>query len=76
MIAALSTIVFLAVIGLIAGVVAMMLEERGSAIVAALKGRSPLAISPLTFAEIRVTQRVRVRQQRPLRAQPRLRAAA
>lgn len=75
MIAALTTIVFLATIAMIVGVAAMMIEERGTAIVAALKGRSPLAVAP-AFAELRVSQRVRVRQQRPLRAEPRLRAAA
>lgn len=76
MIAALTTVVFLATIVMIAGVAAMMIEERGAAIVAALKGRSPLAVSPLAFAELRVSQRVRARQQRPMRAEPRLRAAA
>ena len=76
MIAALTTVVFLATIVMIAGVAAMMIEERGAVIVAALKGRSPLAVSPLPLTEVQVSQRVRVRQQRPMRAEPRLRAAA
>ncbi|MDQ3245412.1 MAG: hypothetical protein M3Q52_00685 [Pseudomonadota bacterium] len=76
MIAALTTVVFLATIVMIAGGAAIMIEERGAAVVAALKGRSLLAVSPLAFTEMRVNQRVRVRQPRPMRAEPRLRAAA
>ena len=73
MIAPLATLAFLATLWLVAVAGAAMLEESGARIAAALKGRSTLRES-FGFAPARVRARVRVRQ--PMRARPRLRAAA
>jgi hypothetical protein len=75
MFAALATLIFLATLWLIAIVAAMILEESGSKIVAALKGRSSLAYQP-TISPIVVRFRQRPRAQWVLLARPRLRAAA
>jgi hypothetical protein len=73
MIAALGTLTFLVTLWLLTVVGAAVLEESGAKIVAALKGKSALgpklAISP-------VRARTRVRLPRPMRAEPKWRAAA
>ena len=75
MIAALATLVFLASLLTLAGIAALMIEERGAWIRSALAGRSPLALrSGTARAPMRVSSRVR--SQRPVRAHARLRAAA
>ena len=81
MIAPLATLVFLATVWLVTLLAAQLLGESGGKILAALKGRSPLATAPAIRPIIaRVSQRPRL--QRPLRAQPKpqfqpqLRAAA
>jgi hypothetical protein len=76
MIAAFATLAFLATIWLLGLIVAQTVEESGGKIVAALRGRSPLA-TPVFQAPVpvRVSQRS-VRQQASVRAQPKLRAAA
>ncbi len=76
MITAFATLVFLITIWLVVTVVAQTVAESGSKIVAALTGHSPLATvtNPVPL-QVRVGQRS-FRQQRSLRAQPRLRAAA
>lgn len=76
MIAALTTILFLATILAIVGVAAMMIEERGSAIAAALAGRSAVSRSSPKLSSFRISGRAAVRQQRALSVQPQLRAAA
>ena len=73
MIAALSTLAFLATLWLLVVVGAAILEESGARIVAALKGQSPRPRSS-GFAPARV--RVRSRVAMPLRVRPRRRAAA
>ena len=70
MIAALATLAFLATLWLLVVVGAAILEESGARIAAALKGESPR--SPVAPVRIRVRGRVG----RPVRARPRLRAAA
>ena len=75
MLAALATLAFLATMWMIAVVTISMLGESGPKILAALKGRSLLATAPVDVpAAMRVSQRARL--QRPVRAQPQLRAAA
>jgi hypothetical protein len=71
MIAALGTLAFLATLWLLVVVGASVLEESGAKIAAALKGK---AAQPRVFAEVRV--RTRARSAQPMRARPRLRAAA
>ena len=74
MIAALATLAFLTSLWLCIVVVAKMIEESGGKMLAALRGHSLLAIAPAPIcAPVRISAR---RLQRPLRAQPRLRAAA
>jgi hypothetical protein len=75
MLPALATLAFLATLWMIVMVAARMADENGSKIVAAFKGQSQLAAErQLAQAPVRVSQRAR--QQRIVRAQPRLRAAA
>ena len=75
MIAALATIAFLAVLLVLAGLAAMVIEASGSKVMAALSGRSLLAYAPAPAAPaLRISSRVR--SQRPVRARARLRAAA
>ena len=71
MIAALGTLAFLATLWMLVVVGAAVLEESGAKIAAALKGKTP---HPSVFVPVRV--RTRFRQQKPMRAIPRLRAAA
>ena len=71
MIAALGTLVFLSTLWLLVVVGAAVLEESGAKIAAALKGRSA---EHQVFVPVRV--RARTRLQRPMRAEPRWRAAA
>jgi hypothetical protein len=75
MLAALATIAFLAAIWLFVVAAATTLEESGSKIVAALRGKSPLA-TPAPIAPVAVRVRLRSRPQPVLRARPQLRAAA
>jgi len=72
MIAALGTLPFLATLWLLVVVGAAVLEESGAKIAAALKGagRQP----PLAGQHLRI--RANPRLMRPMRARPRLRAAA
>ena len=75
MIAALATAATLATLWLLAMIGLAMLEESGAKIAAALKGRSPLAMSPpVTSLRWKVSSRVRVRP--VMHARPTLRAAA
>ena len=71
MMAALGTLVFLTTLWLLVVVGAAVLEESGAKIAAALKGKS-------RHRQMRVPVRVRPRSrlQQPMRAKPRLRAAA
>ena len=71
MIAALGTLAFLTTLWLLVVVGAAVLEESGAKIAAALKGEP--AGRP-AFVPVRVRARVRV--QKPMRAEPRWRAAA
>ena len=71
MIAALGTLAFLATLWLLVVVGASVLEVSGAKIAAALKGKS--AEQP-SFVPVRVRSRIRL--QAPMRAKPRLRAAA
>ena len=71
MIAALGTLPFLATLWLLAVLGAQTLEESGAKIAAALRGKA--AHEPV-LARVRV--RGRSRLQRPMRAEPRFRAAA
>ena len=71
MIAALGTLAFLVTLWLLVVVGASVLEESGARIAAALKGAAP---APRIYAEVRV--RTRSRLAKPMRARPRLRAAA
>lgn len=73
MMAALGTLTFLATLWLLVVIVAALLEESGAKIAAALKGAS--FASPTQRAVI-VRVRARPRAIQPLRAAPRLRAAA
>ena len=75
MLAALATIAFLATLWLVVVVAAETLGESGAKIAAALAGRSVVATVPM-IAPVRVRVRLRYSAQRPLRAEPRLRAAA
>jgi hypothetical protein len=73
MIAALGTLTFLATLWLLTVVGAAVLEESGAKIVAALKGEP--AVQPrLAIAPVRA--RSRIRMSRPMRAEPKWRAAA
>jgi hypothetical protein len=65
------TLVFLTTLWLLVVVGAVVLEESGAKIAAALKGKPRQA---QTFVPVRVRARSRVQQ--PMRAKPRLRAAA
>ena len=75
MLAPLATLAFLVTLWLIGSIAVQMLEESGSKILAALKGRSMLATAPM-LPPVSVRFSARPRVQRPLRAQPQLRAAA
>jgi hypothetical protein len=72
MIAALATLAFLATLWLLVVAGAAILEESGPKIAAALKGQSAIDEPK------QVARRLRVRSsfRQPMRAQPRLRAAA
>ena len=74
MLAPLATIVFLSVLWL--AIVAVALLNSGSTILTALAGRSPLATPKIVEVPVRVSSRAPARQQRPMRATPKLRAAA
>jgi hypothetical protein len=75
MLAPLATLAFLATLWLVATLAAEMLGASGRKVMMALKGQSLLASEPsIRPIAMRVSQRAR--SQRPLRAQPRLRAAA
>jgi hypothetical protein len=76
MLAPLATIVFLSVLWLAIVAVATILENSGSTILTALAGRSPLATPKIVEVPVRVSSRAPARQQRPMRATPKLRAAA
>ena len=76
MLAPLATIAFLSVLWLAFVAVARTLEHSGSTILAALTGRSRVALARPANLAIRVGNRTAGRMQRPLRATPRLRAAA
>jgi len=69
---ALATLVFLVTLWMLALVGAEMLEESGGKILAALKGRS----TEPAVRTVAVRVRHAPRHQRPLRASPKLRAAA
>ena len=69
---ALATLVFLVTLWMIAVIGAQVLEESGGKILAALKGQS--AEPRVRIVAVRL--RHAPRSQRPLRASPRLRAAA
>ena len=71
MIAPLGTLAFLATLWLLTVLGASVLEESGAKIAAALKGKTR---HRQTLVPMRV--RVRSRLQQPMRAKPRLRAAA
>jgi hypothetical protein len=73
MMAALGTLTFLATLWLLTVVGAAVLEESGAKIAAALKGK-PAAHPQLGLAPIRTRGRLSV--QRPMRAEPKWRAAA
>ncbi len=75
MLAAFATLTFLITLWLCAVGAAATLEQHGSKIIAALKGQSPLAISPVRPIAGRVSQRY-PSPQRPVRARVALRAAA
>ena len=71
MIAPLATLVFLATLWLLVVAAAELLGRRGSTVLAALRGRSPLAAGPAIAARpIRVSPPARPKP--ALRAQPRL----
>ena len=73
MIAALGTLTFLATLWLLVVVGAAILEESGAKVAAALKGKAaPLRVQGAYAARLRV----RAPMRQPLRARPRLRAAA
>jgi hypothetical protein len=71
MMAAMGTLVFLTTLWLLVVVGAAVLEESGAKIAAALKGRSRHR-----QMLVPVRARARSRVQQPMRAKPRLRAAA
>ena len=73
MIAALGTLVILATLWLLVVVGAAVLEESGAKIAAALKGKPARSVS---LRLVPVRGRVRPRVQRPMRAEPKWRAAA
>lgn len=76
MLAPLATIAFLSVLWLAVVAIARTIEESGSTMLAALAGRSPLAVSrPIVIAP-RLSHRAGARMQAPVRATPTLRAAA
>lgn len=75
MLAVLSTVAFVGTLWLVGLVAFRMIEESGGKIVAALKGQSALGSQQFRAVPVRVRSRA-VTQQRPLRAQPRQRAAA
>ena len=75
MTAPLATLAFLVTLWVVNWVLADLLNNGLGKVIAALKGRSQLATAPsIRPVAVRVSQRSR--QQRALRAQPRLRAAA
>ena len=75
MTAPLATLAFLVALWVVTLVIADLLNEGLSKVIAALKGRSVLATAPsIRPVAVRVSQRSR--PQRALHAQPRLRAAA
>jgi len=74
MLAAVATLAFLTTIWLALLVGALMLTGNRSKILAALKGQSLLATQQQFVPAVRLSQRSR--QPRPLRARPKLRAAA
>lgn len=73
MMAAFGTLTFLVTLWLLVVVGAAVLEDSGAKIAAALKGAS-FASAPPRMASLRL--RARQRSTQPLRAAPRLRAAA
>ena len=76
MIAALATLAFLVATWAVVVAMAETFAESGEKIFAALRGQSPLA-TPVRHAAVPVRVSVRsVRQARPVRARPKLRAAA
>lgn len=75
MTAALSTIAVFALLWFVSALILQMLEESGSKMLAAVKGRSPLALAP-TVRSISWKVNARSRAMRPMRARPTLRAAA
>ena len=75
MIAALATAAFLTTLWLLAMIGLAMLEDSGAKIVAALKGRSPLAMTP-AVKSLRWKVSPRVRTRPVMHARPTLRAAA
>ena len=75
MLAAFATVAFLATLWMIGVVAVSMLADSGAKILAALGERSLLAAARAEApVSVRVSQRSRL--QRPVRAQPQLRAAA
>ncbi|WP_310468279.1 hypothetical protein [Sphingomonas sp.] len=76
MIAALATLIFLATLWLVVVALADTLDGNFAKIAAALAGRSLASRIQPTPVALRVRQRVSARQQRTLRAEPQLRAAA
>lgn len=76
MLAVFATLTFLIVLWLCVTVVAGTLEQNGSKVTAALKGRSMLASPAIPPIKMRVSQRYPSTAQRPVRAQVELRAAA
>ena len=75
MIAALSTLSVLVLLWVIVAVSAEMLDESGGKVLAALRGRSQLAMAPVV-RPINWKVSARARTTRPMRARPTLRAAA
>ncbi|HET7709209.1 MAG TPA: hypothetical protein VFK50_06715 [Sphingomicrobium sp.] len=75
MIAALSTIAILGLLWLLAVGALALFEENGGKFIAALKGRSPLAMTPLV-PPVSWNLSPRVRSARVMRVRPTLRAAA
>lgn len=75
MTAALSTIAVLAFLWFASALILQMLEESGGKMLAAIKGRSPLAATP-AVQPISWKVTTRSRAMRPMRARPTLRAAA
>ena len=73
MIAPLATLAFLSTLWLLMVVGAAVLEESGAKIAAALKG-NPVRAAAAVVPPVRM--RVRMRIQKPMRAEPRWRAAA